>query len=194
MIDEVLIILKKKLNVYFKSKANVPEDKVAFLDGAKMDPISFPVNNVVPLLINIEEEKIIRAANRYEGVIRNGTRTEINPRININLLVLFVCKFSDYEQSLKFLSLIIKFFQHNQVLDPQNTPELEELPNIEKLKLELITLPIAQQNELWSSLRTTYLPSVLYKVSLLVFRDDESSVPVSGISEIQTTVLNKNQT
>lgn len=188
MFNEVLVILKDKLNGYFKLKADVVEDKVTFLDGSKTDPISFPINNVVPLLINIEEEKTLRPPNRFEGLVRNGIKTAINPNININILVLFVSKFADYEQSLKFLSLIVRFFQRNPVLDHYNTPDLN--PEIDKLKIELITLPVTQQNELWSSLRTTYMPSVLYKISLLVFRDDEGAEYIQQTAEFQTSISN----
>ena len=186
MFNEVLVILRDKLNGYFKLKADVVEDKVAFLDGSKSETISFPINNVVPLLINIEEEKTLRPPNRFEGLIRNGIKTSINPNININILVLFVSRFSDYEQSLKFLSLIVKFFQRNPILDHQNTPVLS--PEIDKLKIELITLPVSQQNELWSSLRTSYIPSVLYKISLLVFQDTEGVEYVPETNQLQTTV------
>jgi hypothetical protein len=186
MIDEVLIMLKEKLNDYFRMKAGIQEDKVAFLDGSKMDPISFPVNNVVPLLMNIEEERTLRPSQRYEGLIVDGIKTKKYPAISLSLLVLFVCRFSDYEQSMKFLSLILKFFQSHPVLNQYNTPSLN--PDIEKLRIELMTLPLSQQNELWSSLRTTYLPSVLYRISLLVFQDDESFEVIGETQEIQTRV------
>lgn len=186
MFNDVLVILKDKLNGYFKLKAGVAEDKVAFVDGSKTESISFPLNNVVPLLINIEEEKALRPPNRFEGLIKNGIKTSINPNININIFVLFVSRFADYEQSLKFLSLIVRFFQRNPVIDHQNTPTLND--EIEKLKIELITLPVSQQNELWSSLRTSYIPSVLYKISLLVFYDNDTVEYVSEASEFQTSV------
>ena len=187
MFNEVLVILKDKLNGYFKLKADVVEDKVAFIDSSKTDTISFPLNNVIPLLINIEEEKTLRPANRFEGLIRNGIKTAINPTININILVLFVSKFADYEQSLKFLSLIVKFFQRNPVLDHSNTPTLSA--ELQKLKIELITFPVSEQNELWSSLRTSYIPSVLYKISLLVFQDDEGVEFVQETQQVESSVL-----
>lgn len=186
MINEVLVLLKDKLNNYFRLKANVPEDKVAFLDGSKMDPLAFPIDHVVPLLINVGEERILRPADRYEGIVRGGIKTQINPTINLNLSVLFVSKFADYEQSLKFLSLVVKFFQHNPVFDQTNTPGLN--PLIEKLRTELITLSNAEQNTLWSSLRTTYTPSVLYKIGLLAFADDETLEVVGETRAIHTAV------
>ncbi|MGO4773489.1 Pvc16 family protein [Flavobacterium sp. W22_SRS_FK3] len=72
------------------------------------------------------------------------------PEIRIELLVLFVAKFNDYTQSLKFLSYVIKFFQANRVFDPRNSPELYG-ENIEKLIVELVTLPLEEQNQVWHS-------------------------------------------
>jgi hypothetical protein len=186
MFSEVLVLLKEKLDAYFKLKANTPEDKVAFLDGSKMDPISFPLNKVTPLIINIEEEKMLRPGNRYEGVISNGIKTQFNPAVSLNLQVLFVSRFADYQQSLKFLSLIIRFFQRNRVFNKQNSPALAA--GIDTLRIELLTMPLAQQNSIWSSLRTTYLPSVLYKVSMLVFNDDESTEAVNEVKDIHINV------
>ena len=189
MIDEVLTLLKNKLNRHFRAQNLLQEDKAIFLTGENTDPIVFPLNNVVPLLINIEEEKLLRPANRYQGHYDNvaGTTTGKHPPISINLFVLFVCKFSAYEQSLKFLSHIMRFFQQYQVLDGDNCPELKDHPEIHQLRLELVTMPLSQQNEMWSSLKAPYHPSVLYKIGILVFRDItvEQLTPIS-IFEINT--------
>jgi len=188
MINDVLAKIKDKLNDYFKVITASDTNQVAFLDGTKMDPLLFQPNSVVPVLINIEEEKIIRQANRYEGVIRNGIKTELSPSIGINMLVLFVSSFSDYDQSLKFLSLVIAYFQKFPVLDHYNTPALPD--SVDKIIIELITLPLAQQNELWNSLKTTYRPSVLYKIGVLVYRDTTSVEIAKEIVdiEVKTTV------
>jgi hypothetical protein len=192
MIDEVLVLLKNKLNRYFRTQALLQEDKAVFLTGDNTDPIVFPLNNVVPLLINIEEEKLLRPANRYQGHYDHvaGTKTGQHPPISINLFVLFVCKFSAYEQSLKFLSHIMRFFQQHQTLDADNCAELTGHPEIHQLRLELVTVPLSQQHEMWSALKTQYHPSALYKVGILVFRDVEveKAVPIAH-REIQTQQL-----
>jgi hypothetical protein len=196
MFDEVLVLVRNKLNTFLHAyieksgSAQGSGEYVAFLEGDKMEPLVFPLNKITPILINVEEEKVLRLADRYEGVVRAGKRTEMNPSIRINLQVLFVSRFSNYEQSLKFLSLIVRFFQKNPLFDLDSTSE------IEKLRAELVTLPINQQNELWNSLRTTYLPSVLYRFSVLVFRDDETSDfnEVSEITLREIRDLNLNNT
>ena len=183
MINDVLTNIKDKLNNYFKGITASGASQVTFLDGSKMDPLFFPDNSVVPVLVNIEEEKIIRQANRYEGVIKNGVKTELNPSIGINMLVLFVSSFAHYEQSLQFLSLLITYFQKNPVLDKNNTPALPD--SIDKVLIELVTLPVSERNELWNTLKTTYRPSVLYKMGVLVYRDSTSTEPVKEISTIE---------
>ena len=170
MIDHALNILSGKLNRFFQSMANVTGDNVAFIDGGNTNPLVLPLNKITPLLINIEEERTLRQADRYESQQRGPLRVGGNPEVRISLLLLFVARFSDYEQSLKFISLVIQFFQSNRIFDHDNTPEL--IPEIDYLRMELQTMPIAQQNDLWHALHTTYLPSVSYRLSLLVYRDN----------------------
>jgi len=188
MINDVLAQIKDKLNGYFKLITSSDTNQVTYPDGNKMDPLFFPENSVVPVLVNVEEEKMIRQANGYAGVIKNGIKTGLSPSIGINLLVLFVSSFSDYDQSLKFLSLVIAYFQKFPVLDHYNTPALPD--SVDKIIIELITLPLAQQNELWNSLKTTYRPSVLYKIGVLVYRDTTSVEIAKEIVdiEVKTTV------
>lgn len=183
MINEILSIIKNKLNGYFKLITSSSADQVVYMDGTKAEPLIFPANSIVPLLINIEEEKIIRQANRYDGVIRNGIKTDLSPSIGINMLVLFVSSFADYDQSLKFLSLLISYFQKQPVIDGYNTPALPD--SVDKVLIELVTLPLSQRNELWSSLKTTYLPSVIYKIGVLVYRDDTPAASGQSIKDIQ---------
>ncbi len=156
------------------------EDKVVFVDGEKMDPISFKLGAVSVLLINIEEENTLRAADPYVRVSAEGAFQRVQPEIRINLYVLFIARFKQYEQGLTYLSLIIKYFQNHRLLDHHNAPELSD--KIDHLIIELITLPFSEQNEVWNSLRTTYYPSVLYKVKMLVFRD-EDAVPTTEVQE-----------
>jgi hypothetical protein len=175
MICESLSFLKNCLNTYL-STDGASEDKVVFLDGQNMEPLTFKLGAVSILLINIEEENTLRRPDPYTRVSSNGEHQKVQPDIRLNLYVLFVAHFNDYGNSLHYLSQIIRYFQSHRVFDHHNAPELNE--NIEKLIVELITLPFSEQNEVWNALRVTYHPSVLYKVKMLVFQDEEvRSVP-----------------
>jgi len=188
MIKATLVFLKNRLNTHFEAlsgdaSSEVWEDKVVFLDGEKMDPVVFKLGAVSALLMNLEEEKILRNADPFRTRSSTGTPLEIQPEIRLNLYILFVARFKLYEQGLDALSKIIQYFQHHRVLNHENAPGLDS--RIERLILELKTLPFSEQNEIWSALRTTYHPSVLYKVRMMVFRDETPK----EAKEIKTTLV-----
>jgi len=190
VLNTVLVFLKNILNEYLQSRdsvasGNPTEPLVVFLDGDKLDPISFKLETVTLLLINMEEETTLRTADPYSRSTPDGSFLKNQPDIRLNLYVLFVAKFKQYENSLGYISNIIQFFQSNKVLTRQNTPTLSD--KIDRLTLELITPTFNEQNEIWNALRTTYHPSVLYKVKMLVYTD-EDTVPVSRIRSTDISV------
>ncbi|KAA3613659.1 MAG: DUF4255 domain-containing protein [Calditrichaeota bacterium] len=176
MISDILIFLRNNLNSYLKTGTGLvtdisSEDKVVFIDGDKTDPIVFKTNAVSVLLINLEEEKILRSADPYLAVLPDGTQ-KVQPVIRMNLYVLFVARFTKYDEGLHYLSLIIQYFQNKRVFDHAKAPDLPE--KFDQLVLEIITLPLNEQNELWNALRTAYQPSVLYKVKMVTFKDKDA--------------------
>jgi hypothetical protein len=184
MIDQALIFLKHQLNTYFKighSADSSMEDQVVFLDGQAMEQLKFKLGAISLLLINLEEEHVLRMPDPYVRTTANGTLQRVHPDIRLNMMVLFVAHYKQYEDSLQALGRVIRYFQTHRVFEPQNAPELTD--SIEKLVIELVTLPFSAQNEVWNSLRVTYHPSVLYKVKMIVFQDEEP-VPSPEISQI----------
>lgn len=180
MLNDVLVLLKNHLNTQLSTSADAVdttsrEEIVVFLDGEKTEPVTFKLGAVTALLINVEEENTLRSPDPYVGIAPGGGKLKVNPEIRMNLFVLFVARYKQYELGLSYLSDIIRYFQNHRVFDHSTAPELSE--DIEKLVLELVTLPFAEQNEIWNALRTTYLPSVLYKVKMVVFRDADSRQP-----------------
>ncbi|MEZ4382384.1 MAG: DUF4255 domain-containing protein [Nannocystaceae bacterium] len=189
MISEALIFLKDHLNGHLSAQSGLSlgeiEDRVVFLDGEKLDPISFKLGAVTCLMINVEEEKVLRAADPYVRVGADGSHRRVQPDIRINLYVLFVARFSQYEQGLSYLSRIIEHFQAHRVFDRGNAPELSD--RIERLIMELTTQSFAEQNEIWNALRTTYHPSVLYRVRMVVIREDVA-MTTPGIGDMEAAV------
>lgn len=190
MIRDALIFLKNHLNGHLSAQSGLSvgeiEDRVVFLDGEKLDPISFKLGAITCLMINVEEERTLRAADPYVRVISDGTHQRVQPDIRINLYVLFIARFSQYEQGLSYLSRIIEHFQTHRVFDHTNSPELST--RIERLIMELTTQSFAEQNEIWNALRTTYHPSMLYRVRMLVVRDDAAvAKPAVGDKEMAVT-------
>jgi Pvc16 N-terminal domain len=172
--------LKDHLNASLNAQsgwtpADPSEDKVVFVDGEVADPMSFKLGAVSLLLVNLEEEKMLRAADPYRRVADDGSSRRIRPDLGLSLYVLFVARFKQYEQSLAHLSRVVTHFQVHRVLDQQSAPGLGE--RIESLVVELVTLPLSAQNELWGALRAPYHPSALYKVKMVVYRDDDGVRP-----------------
>ena len=176
MIGEILLFLTHQLSRYLNERyrrGSAPrDDQVVLLDGEKMNPIRFKLGAITALLINLEEENVLRGAEPYRRQLPDGTKLMVRPEIRLNLYVLFVAHYKQYDQGLQSLSRIIRFFQNRRVLDHENSPDLN--PGIDRLLVELVTLPFSEQNEIWNTLRTTYHPSALYKVSLVVFQDEEA--------------------
>lgn len=181
MINNALIFLKEQLNNYLRLKTNSSESRVVFLESSSTEQVIFPDNAVTLLLINLEEERTFKSGAIYNG----GSPSQPNPNLSLNLYTLFVCKFTDYNDSLKYLSLTIDFFNSYRVFESQKFPSLS--PEIEKLATEMVNIPLHQQRDIWSVLKTSYSPSVLYKVRMIVFRDGESIDLSSQITDAQSS-------
>ena len=173
MLNDALTFFKNNLNSYLSSggKPQDPqEDQVVFLVGQSMDSLNFKLGAVSIVLMNLEQENVLRAPDLYARTLPNGTTQKVQPEIRLNLYILFVAHYQQYEDSLRNLSAIIQYFQNHRLFTQQNAPELSE--NIEQLVVELVTLSFSEQNEVWGSLRLSYHPSVLYKVKMVVFQDE----------------------
>lgn len=183
MIHDAMNLLKGKLNAYIKLKAGISEEKVRFLDGSNFDPIQFPLDFITPIIVNIREERTLRQSDYYQPKMVNGLQTERTPDINIQLIVLFVSRFRQYDQGLMFLSMIIRFFQANKLIDRTAAPELSE--EIDRLHIEMLTMPISEQNDIWNALRVCYLPSVAFRVGMFTYTDNETLASMHEMGDVQ---------
>lgn len=180
MIDNALIFLKEQLNSYIRLKTNSSENQVVFAEHNNIEQIVFPDDTITVLLINLEEERTFKSGAVYDS----GSQFQGNPNLSLNLYTLFVSKFANYNDSLKYLSLTINFFNSYRVFESQKFPSLS--PEIEKLAMEMVNIPLHQQRDIWSILKTFYTPSILYKARMIVFRDRESIDLSSEIVDTQT--------
>ncbi len=124
---------------------------------------------IIVTLVNIEEEKTLKNTQNF---IRDGDKIKkFQPTIYLNLYLLFSCADKDYMMALTRIGRIIAFFQKTNVFVPgsTNTP-LDD--KIEKLIFEMYGLNFEQQNHLWGILGGKQLPSVLYKVRLVMIQGD----------------------
>lgn len=186
MIGEVLVFLRKHVDAYLRVEMggavdDGASDVVVFVDGDKFEPLSFQLGAVSLLLINVEEERVLRNADPYVRVT-DGVAERVQPDIRLILYVLYVARFKQYDAAWDHLSKIIEQFQTERVIERETTPTLPT--GVEKLVFELVTQNFAEQNEVWNALRVTHHPSILYRVKLVAFRDRKPTTltPVSETS------------
>jgi hypothetical protein len=179
VISELLVLLRNTVNEHLTAsigwRGAVPDQQpVVFLDSEKVDGLELTLDAVTLLLVNIEEDHTLRPADPFRRTLPDGTTQSVQPMIQLNGYVLFAARFKQYEQGLRTISQILQYFLSHRVFDHENTPALSD--RIEKLTMELITLPLSEQNHLWGMLRCSYQPSLLYKVRMVVFQDDRGVV------------------
>lgn len=194
MIDQALDFLRRSLGDWLtragraEAHSEPAPPAVVFMGGEQLkDSAQFTNNTVTALLIRIEEENTLRPADPFTRVATNGARQRVQPQVWLNLYVLFVAQFGDYLDALRRVSDIVRFFQQHRVFTPANSPNLGA---IEQLTLELVTLPFSEQNEVWGALRTSFRPSVLYRVRMVAF-EDPSPVALPPTRDVQVEISRK---
>jgi hypothetical protein len=187
MIDKVIKTITDELTSYLDIVGGLEEPAKNIIEIAHLFNSSGEANptELGVTLVNIEEDRINRAIDPYintdEGIQR------VNPQLKLNLFVLFTANFdSNYTESLKFISYVIRFFQGKSVFTTENTPALD--PEVKKIIVELHPMSFEQQNYLWGMVGGKYLPSALYKFRLLVVQENMSTEAVSKIEEINENI------
>ncbi len=119
-------------------------------------------------LVNIEEDRISKSQDNY--IRKEGKIIYQNPKVHLNLYLLFSVQLSTYSEALKRLSYIIQFFQHRCSFAPLTFPALPA--GVEELILDLHTLSLQDMNNLWGILGSKYLPSIMYKMRMITISED----------------------
>jgi len=173
LIGGVLAFLRKRLDAHLRAELAVPgdpiADKVVFLDGDKMDPLTFQEGAVSELLVNVEEERVLRGPDPYVSLREDGKPLRVSPDLRLGLYILFVARFKQYDAGWDHLAQIVDFLRTNRTFERADSADLPA--GVDRLTVEFITQSFAEQNEVWSALRATYHPSLLYRVRLVVVRD-----------------------
>lgn len=164
MIHNVITSVAIKLDEFIKNKLSVTDETVivSSLVDIKGNLNQDIENKISIFLLHIEEEKLIK-----NSTIKYSSGS--TPPVTINLHVMFSAYFPNfnYVEALRYVSLVVEFFQINNVFDHSNTPGLPV--NAAKIKTELYDISIEDTTKLWGNLGANYVPSVSYKFRQLVF-------------------------
>ncbi len=187
MIDKALKFISEEINNYLNTKFSQQSTRIIIDNIAKVQDggnAGDSINKIILSLVNIEEDRISKNPDNFYKSDDNKVIYK-NAPVHLNLYCLFAYNHGEndantnhYEEALMYISYVIQFFQHRNVFTPSNSPSLD--PGIEKLLMELNTLGFEQLNHLWAVLGGKYLPSMLYKMRLVVIDEDLQS----GIGEL----------
>ena len=151
-----------------QDSSTAAEDLFKFI-GMDQDRLVIEPGKVSMLLVRIEEEKLLRNEMPHIRRDSSGGYTGIAPDIKLHLWLLLIAKFSEYEQALRHLSNVIGYFQKNRVFNRENSPNMDV--GVSTLLVELLSPSLDDQHKIWGQLQAPYQPSVLYKVTMSIFRD-----------------------
>lgn len=164
MIHNVVSSIAQGLDEFIKNKLSISEDTVVVsnLVDIKGNINQDIENKITIFLVNIEEEKIAKNSHSQKNAGRN-------PAVTINVFLMFSAYFPNfnYIESLRYLSLVIEYFQRNPMISPLNSPVLSSV--FDKIYIEMSNIGIDELNKLWGNLGANYVPSVTYKLKQLRF-------------------------
>jgi len=181
MIDRALLFLRDRVNEHaaLATGGAGTGDAVVFPDGDKLDPLALKTGAVNLLLVNLEQEHVMRADDPFARTLGGGEVVAVQPAVRLNLSLLFVARFRAYDAALAALGTVLRFFQGNRVFNTAGFPDLD--PGIGRLVVELATLPLDRQNDLWGSLRLAYHPSLLFRVRMLTVEQGMTAAPAAAV-------------
>ncbi len=193
MIDKTLDFIRAQLNNYLQAKLSLlPNEDAIILSNVSQLNESQPNSgggdndpqNAFLSLINIEEDRISKSPENFVRAF-DGSIVYKNPKIFLNLYVLFSVNLSTYTESLKRLSYIIQFFQYQNVFTPLTAPSIPD--GVDELIVDLMSLSYQDLNNLWGILGSRYLPSVMYKVRMIAINEDFAQGSAALIQKISIT-------
>lgn len=191
MIFEVLKILAGEVNQYFTElemeDSEVILENVAMIDS-QQDIAETLKNKLILSMINLREEITLKNFPNHQ--VEGDKVRYKNPKLNLNLFLIFCANRAVYKKSLGDLSRILEFFQHKNVFTQSNTNfdrELDEMSGVRNFRftMELFTPTFEELNYIWGTLGGRQLPSIFYKLNLIEIERDTPLFEQGIITDIQ---------
>jgi len=174
MIGNALQFTASVLDQFIKNKFGLDESKV-MLNCLIETNGSIPQRNqnkVVLSLINVEKE-----TNQpfYAPMQPAGSKVfaDMNPYQRFNLDVLISLNFDNYDETLKFLDVVLLFFQAHPGLNATSFPLMPS--GLGKLEFDVEKITYREMQNLWTAMGAKYQPSVIYKMRLITIQANEAA-------------------
>lgn len=170
-----------------KTQTGSTEDWVIYLNytDLQLSPaLAAYDHKIIMSLVDIRPEDSNHNPTKY---IQQGNNYVLRTvPMNFYIYLLFATNFKGENAlaGLRYLSAIIALFQAKNTFTPQNTPSLQ-VNGLGEFSISLVKLDYQEKSALWSSLQTTYTPSVLYKVGMIPIADTPMPYPeIPAINDI----------
>lgn len=188
MIEKAMIFILGELNNALLARFEGNENLAVLSSVSNPDGTLPPgiENKLVVSLINFEREGAT-SGNSWPMRREAANIGRVSPPLTLNLLLLVTASFSsNYAQALKALGVAMGFFQGKPSFNPQNSTDFPA--EMEKLSMELVNLSIQELNNVWAILGAKYMPSVVYKMRMLVLQENWITDRVPAVSGTRTQV------
>jgi uncharacterized protein DUF4255 len=187
VLDVALKFLVKELNTYLLARTGDTFGEVQLGrlvdDGGKW---TVKEDHLAAALINVEEERTFKSQTREVAFV-DGRHVVLEPNLKLNLHVMFAAYFQQHDVALKYLSLVLTYFQSHPTFPRDSYPGLD--PRIERVSADLQSLSFEQLNQVWAFIGGKQLPSLVYRVRMIVLQDGEPADLRPPITTIGTEVL-----
>jgi hypothetical protein len=195
MIYESLLLIAKELNQFLNIISGEDEELVVLGNISQLESnlsgnteSNALLNKVVITLINVEEEKALKNTPAYKKTVTETIHA--NPPLFLNLYVLISATNTAYDNALIYISRVLRFFQGQNVFTHKNAPQNNQPGlgiNDFRLIFDLYSPTFEEANFLWSTLGGKQLPSLIYKIRLVMLERTEPAIlETSGvITEVQ---------
>ena len=185
MIDSAIAFLAAEINGYLRKRIGPAADKVEAGSIAD-DQGKWAFHDALRLaLVAVEEDRTLREQLPRRTYIA-GTEVLLEPELKLDLVVVLAANLNNYGDSLRYLSHVVTFFQAHPAFTPDAFPGLDT--RIERLAPELLSYGPEQLNQMWAYIGAKYLPSVAYRIRMVVLQDDEPRAIGKPVTQI-TAVL-----
>jgi hypothetical protein len=186
MLDLAVTFLVSELNSYLVARTGTDfgsaEASLIVDDAGKW---GIKEDRLGVALVNVDEERVHRGQ-LPESVLVDGQTVTRQPALRLNLTVIVAANFQVYEMGLKYLGLVLTFFQAHPTFTTEQFPSLGGA--IERLNVELQSLSFEQLNQVWAVIGGKQLPSVIYKVRTVVLQDVAPMSVAPPVREVFATI------
>ncbi len=189
MLDVALNFLKDEANAFLALRTGSETVRVVLSKVAdEAGKYAFPIDSIGCSVVSFEEDRVLRNQVPEYATI-GGQQVATPPPLKLHLHLLFAAHFTHYDQALKYLALLLTFFQSHPHFAVDRSPSMPA--GLDNLALDLLTLNYEQLNQLWAFVGAKQLPSVVYRLRHVPLADSQPATIQPPLTTIRTTLRSR---